>query len=114
MHARREALVILGLWAAAMLWVVPHCYFFGYHPVENPEQLKTIIGIPDWVFWGVFVPWLACCLFLPVFSFWLIQDDDPRPSEELGELIPFEVLAIILKRRQSGSWGRPKSSGSEA
>ncbi|MCA9024460.1 MAG: DUF997 family protein [Planctomycetaceae bacterium] len=76
LHARREALVILGLWAAAMLWVVPYCYFFGYHPVENPEQLKTIIGIPDWVFWGVFVPWLVCCLFSFVFSFWLIQDDD--------------------------------------
>ncbi len=76
LHARREALVILAVWAAAMLWVVPYCYFFGYHPITESEQLKTIIGIPDWVFWGVFVPWGVCCLVSIGLSCWFIQDDD--------------------------------------
>ncbi len=76
LHSRREALVILGLWAGAMLWVVPYCYFFGYHPVSDPDQLKTILGIPDWVFWGVLVPWVVCCLVTIYLCFWFIADDD--------------------------------------
>ncbi|MBX3439384.1 MAG: DUF997 family protein [Planctomycetaceae bacterium] len=76
LHARREALVILALWAAAMLWVVPYSYFFGYHEITDPEQIKTIVGIPDWVFWGVLVPWIVCTLATIALCVWYIKDED--------------------------------------
>ena len=81
LHARREALVILALWAAALLWVVPYCYFNGYHEVPDPDQLKTVFGIPDWVFWGVLTPWIACTLATIGISVWVIQDDDLESDE---------------------------------
>ncbi|MCA9077443.1 MAG: DUF997 family protein [Planctomycetaceae bacterium] len=76
LNARREALVILCLWAAAMMWAVPYCYFFGYHPVGDPAELKTILGIPSWVFWGVVVPWGTCCLASVALALWFIKDED--------------------------------------
>ncbi len=81
LHARREALVILALWAAALLWVVPYCYFNGYYEVPDPEQLVTVFGIPDWVFWGVLVPWFVCTLATVGISVWVIQDDDLECDE---------------------------------
>lgn len=84
LHTRREALVILALWAAALAWVVPYCYYFGYYNVDDLDSpLKTVMGIPDWVFWGVLVPWIVCTLATIVLCVWFIQDDDlePEPAE---------------------------------
>ncbi|MGD9857460.1 MAG: DUF997 family protein, partial [Planctomycetaceae bacterium] len=61
---------------AALLWVVPFSYFYGYHEIADPNELKTIIGIPAWVFWGVFVPWIVCTLVTIGICLWFIQDDE--------------------------------------
>lgn len=76
LHSRREALIILALWAAALAWVVPYCYVYGYHDVPDPAQLEMVFGIPSWVFWGVLMPWIACTLMTIVICVWFIKDDD--------------------------------------
>lgn len=81
LHSRREALVILGLWAAAMLWVVPFSYFYGYHEVPNPDELELILGIPAWVFWGVLVPWIVCTLATIGLCVWFIKDEDLESAD---------------------------------
>jgi hypothetical protein len=54
-NSRREALIILGLFAVALIYTVTYCYLCGYN--RAVESIETYWGIPDWVFWGVFAPW---------------------------------------------------------
>ncbi len=86
LHARREAIVIVSLWLLAMLWVVPYCYLNGFHPVSNPADLKTIWGIPSWVFWGVGVPWLVCDVIAIGLCLFFIKDDDLGEAHEGADL----------------------------
>jgi hypothetical protein len=62
--ARREALVVLVIFTAAMVYTVVTCYVYGYD--RAPETLTFKYGFPDWVFWGIIVPWSICLLL----SFW--------------------------------------------
>lgn len=89
-HARREAVVVLLVWAAALLWTVGYCYLRGYssYPPESwaaqqrlatprtAEDFRQIAGLPDWVFVGVLLPWGACTLATVVFALFYMRDDD--------------------------------------
>ena len=46
-------------------------------------HLGAGIAFPDWVFWGIIVPWLACFVFGGIFAFGWMQDADL--GEELEE-----------------------------
>ena len=81
--ARREALVVLVLWLAALTYTVGYCYLYGY--VRSLESLTFVMGIPDWVFWGVVVPWMACLLASWGFSFLLMADADLGEENEEAE-----------------------------
>ena len=52
LESRREALVILLLWVAALLWAVPYCYLNGFPETFVAEEFSTVWGIPSWLFWG--------------------------------------------------------------
>jgi drug/metabolite transporter (DMT)-like permease len=73
-HARREGLVILAVWAACLVWTVGYSLLRGYG--RDPETIPFILGIPDWVFWAVFVPWGLSLLFSVWFCFGFMADDD--------------------------------------
>ncbi len=64
LQARRELFVILAGFAIFLIWVLLTCWILGYE-AENKE-LQTILGLPDWVFLGVALPWLGAS----VFTFW--------------------------------------------
>ena len=85
LHTRREFLLILGVWVACLLWVVPYCYFNGYQPVESPADLKLVLGMPSWVVWGIGVPWLLADLASIVICVWVIKDDDLEPSRPAAD-----------------------------
>ena len=73
-NSRREALIILILYAAALVYTVTYCYLFGYNrPVES---IVTYWGIPDWVLWGILAPWTVCTIFTTWFVFAYMVDDD--------------------------------------
>ena len=72
--ARREALVALAAWGAAVAYTVTYCYRFGYD--RNLESLTFVLWFPDWIFWGIVVPWLACIAFAMWFAFGLMRDED--------------------------------------
>ena len=84
LHARREALWILGAWAACLLWAVPYCYLNGYN--RSAEELQTILGMPDWVFWGIVVPWILADVFAIWFCFFYMVDDDLGEAQEGRDL----------------------------
>ena len=53
----RELKWILVLWLVICTWVVGYCSMFGY--MSDDDSLVTILGMPSWVFWGIFVPWIV-------------------------------------------------------
>jgi hypothetical protein len=81
-NARREARVILVVWALALVWCVSVSYFLGYG--RDPDTVTLILGIPDWVFWSVIVPWGFALLFSVWFCFRFMADDDLGEDQDEG------------------------------
>ena len=81
---------VLVIWLINFLWVVGYCILYGY-PSEG-QPLDTVIGMPSWVFWGIFVPWIVATAVTSWFALTQIED---HPLEELS--------SEELSSRQSGS-----------
>jgi hypothetical protein len=78
-NARREARCIALLWLAATTYCCTYCYFFGYRTATHPlgvADIQPIFGIPSWVVWGIFAPWIVCALFTFWFAGRYMADDD--------------------------------------
>ena len=72
-HSRREALVALALWLAALIYTVGYCSLYGYGDADEPVQL--VLGIPAWVMWGVIAPWTVMLAASAWFAFGFMTDD---------------------------------------
>ncbi len=83
-NARRESLLIMAVWAAALAWTMAVSLALGYG--RDPGAVTLVLGMPDWVFWGVALPWLVALLFSVWFCFFFMADDDlgrdPEPEPE--------------------------------
>jgi hypothetical protein len=71
-QSRNEALLIIGFYTIAMIYVGIVCYWLGYH--KQAADLQPILGMPRWVFWGIAVPWLVCDLFTAWFTIFYMTD----------------------------------------
>jgi hypothetical protein len=78
--ARREALLVAVIFVAALAYTVTYCVSFGYE--RNVDSLKFVLGFPDWVFWGILVPWGVCTVFACYFSYVFMQDHDLEAETE--------------------------------
>jgi hypothetical protein len=76
--ARREAIATMLVWLAAVSYTVPYCYIHGYN--RDPKSLTFVLGFPDWIFWGLMVPWIVCWAISGWFAFYFIQDEDMGPD----------------------------------
>lgn len=82
--ARREAIVALSIWLLTTIYCVSYCSLYGYmrdpgNPTSagrDPQSLTYVLGFPDWIFWGVVVPWGVCTIVSGVFAFCFMQDAD--------------------------------------
>ena len=72
--ARREALGALGIWLAATVYTIGYCCTFGYG--RKRESLTFVFGFPDWVFWGIVLPWGVCTIVSTLFAFYFMTDED--------------------------------------
>ena len=90
-HARRETLVIVALFAAFFLWSLFVCYNYGYLRPDAPEApVKIVLGMPSWVFWGLFVPWIVVDVVAVWFCFFYMKADDlgeAHEGEDLAEQV---------------------------
>ncbi len=68
----RELRWILVIWFIHFIWVLGYCYTFGYPDSEQP--LSTVLGMPSWVFWGVFAPWITATAISIWFALTQIED----------------------------------------
>lgn len=75
----REAKSIFGIWLVMFAWVITVGLFFGY-ATDPKAPIETTLGMPSWVFWGVFVPWGVTSLFTIWFALTQMADhplEDP-------------------------------------
>ena len=82
--ARREACLALAMWLAAMAYTISYCYANGYG--RSVESLSFVLWFPDWVFWGIIVPWGVCIVASIGFAFRIMG------NESLGEEIDSDVM----------------------
>ena len=71
--ARREMRVAASVWALALTWTITVSTQFGYN--RDPETLTFVLGFPDWVFWGIIIPWAACTVTAGWFVFGFMKDE---------------------------------------
>lgn len=76
--------ILLGVWLVCLVWVVSYCYIDGYRPVERPEDLHTVLGMPRWVMWGVAVPWVVADIVTIVFCTCVMKDESLEPAHPVS------------------------------
>jgi hypothetical protein len=81
-NARREAVTVAVVWLLALLWTVGYCARHAYG--RAADDLGTVLGFPDWAFWGIFVPWALCTSFTVVYCLWGVADDDLGADQDEG------------------------------
>jgi hypothetical protein len=103
--SRREAWIVFAIWLTALTWSVSYCYINGYvsdlksisssKAVEvrqsddpaslpelwvdrgrGPERVKFVLGFPDWIFYGVALPWWVCTVISLAFGAFVVKDED--------------------------------------
>lgn len=72
--ARREAVGALLIWLLVTAYSVCYCCAYGYN--RDPQTLTFILGFPDWIFWGIVIPWGASTVISGVFAFCFMKDED--------------------------------------
>lgn len=79
--ARREALICIVVWLIATTYSVMYCWIYGSH--RSLDSLTFVLGFPDWIFYGVIVPWLACTAFSSWFCLFYMRDEDLGEAAEI-------------------------------
>jgi hypothetical protein len=67
-------MLIMVVWTVCLLWSTSVALVAGYG--RDAADIGLIWGIPDWVFWGVVLPWGLCLVFSVWFCFGYVADDD--------------------------------------
>ena len=62
------------------LWVIGYCSLNAYDLA--PEEVATLLGFPDWVFWGVVTPWMVANGFTFWFCLRALKNDEDEDSED--------------------------------
>lgn len=77
--ARREMTIALIMWAVAALCTLGVVSVWGYD--RDPKSLTFVLGFPDWVFWGIIVPWASSTILASIFAMTYMQDAPLEPDE---------------------------------
>lgn len=81
LHARREAVVILCVWLACLVWSLG--WYAAHGLSATSDDISTWLGMPRWVVVSIFLPWMGANLFATWFCFGYMVDDDL--GEDSGE-----------------------------
>jgi hypothetical protein len=82
-NARREAIVILIIFALFGIYTLSVSYWQGLATAEDSSgSIRLVLGMPAWVFWGIVLPWLAANVVTAWFCFAFMRDDEVHPSDQ--------------------------------
>ena len=80
-HVRRcwiEARIVGAIWLAAFCYIATTQSMLGYIPAADRPQLPAmILGVPSWVVWGLFLPWIVLIFVTWLFAAFVLKDDEP-------------------------------------
>lgn len=82
--SRREAVLVLFIWLSMMSYTVSYCVWQGYG--RDWQTVSFVLGFPDWVFWGIVCPWMACVGLSWWFAYRFMSD------ESLGEDVSDDAM----------------------
>src|SRR5690348_9961474 len=71
--SRREALVVTALFLTAMAYTLTYCGIHGYGAEATIQPL--IFGFPNWILYGVVVPWGVSTVISITYALFFITDD---------------------------------------
>ena len=84
--ARREASIAVIVWLAAMTYTVGYCWRHAYG--RTSDELKLVLGAPDWVMWGIVLPWGVCVVICGWFAYRFMRDEplgvEAAPPDDEG------------------------------
>jgi len=98
--ARREAIVVGCVVATALIYSSTTSYLMGYGAKDRELRFVELgwgVAFPDWIFWGVVVPWGVCFVIGAIFAFGWMQDAEL--GEELEEEEEFSQPASDADRK---------------
>jgi len=93
-NAYRELAVCGVVFVVALAWTLGVYYLLGYRHgpddwlvrqgwARHPEApLAVAFGVPDWVAYGIVLPWLLITAFTVVYVLWWMPDDDLGEDRE--------------------------------
>ncbi len=74
----RETRLIAVVWTLMLIYCTTVFSLTGYiPPEERPDVPSLILGIPSWVFWGLFFPWCLGVVFTIWFAQFYLKEDEP-------------------------------------
>ena len=76
----REAAISMAAAAVVLVVTIFVAVRWGYG--RAPESVGFVLGIPDWIFWGVLVPWALVTAFTGWFSLRHMKDEDLGVEED--------------------------------
>ena len=79
-NAGREARWTLLLFGIAFAWTLGVAGTLGY----GRSELRFVLGVPDWIFWGVFLPWGVFLIVSVGFGLRFMKDDELGPERRDG------------------------------
>jgi multisubunit Na+/H+ antiporter MnhB subunit len=102
--ARREAIVVSVSALCALAWTVVSYSLMGFK-AQGDQELRFVdlgggVAFPDWVFWGIVIPWGICFVLGSIFALFFIQDTDL--GEELEEQEEFLASEVSSEPGESG------------
>lgn len=69
---RIEEIVVRGLCVAAPAATLTLCTIYGYRH-EGPPRF--VLEVPEWVVWGVALPWISTWLLSSLFCLFVMRDE---------------------------------------
>ena len=70
----REGIVSMAV--AILLLAISGAVTAAWGYDRPAESIRYILGIPDWIFWGVLLPWAAATAFTGWFALRYMKDED--------------------------------------
>lgn len=70
----KEAIVALLLWFGAGVWVISVSYWLG-----SDRPVRSVGGIPNWILWGVLLPWVTLFFVHSWYSLVFLRAGDEEP-----------------------------------
>ncbi|MEM9015603.1 MAG: DUF997 family protein [Verrucomicrobiota bacterium] len=80
-QSRREFVVMVVIWSCFAAWCTVYNGIVAMRE-EDGAELRLILGIPEWVVWGVFIPWLLAVAVTVWFAMCFMKDTDLGGGEE--------------------------------